>query len=425
MKTKKKLIIVLPLLAIICIAAFFCFSDSKTEDSSATQKTMLQYSSLNLTFEKPENEEYKCSVTNNDKKIISVDAYNEGEYYWLNVNSDKSTRRSKPIITVYKETDGKKRIIKKYQITVSPYHKVDMKNIKINEGTKREIKLINPYYDTKEYDLRYNEKKIKLTQVLYDGEKCYYILEGLKKGKSTVKAYLSQTNKLIGSFTVTVGDYEASIKTKKHNITLYYNPHIDSRYLENGSFNLGKVISNYHSDAVYSVFAENPVLIGSDTAEKENTTPKAVTVYSKNIGKTKLTVFEKRKNENKKQIGIISLTIKKAKDSEVFSSNMALDNDGIFYENFIMPGDEYNLKNAVVSRYINSDYTNSHFSESEYTFTARSNHPEIISVDKNGVCKCHTMDKNAVHRITYTVTFKDGSKITNGGAFDIVDEDFY
>ncbi|MBR1763710.1 MAG: hypothetical protein IJ731_10180 [Eubacterium sp.] len=392
---------------------------------TAQKKTMLQYTSLNLTFEKDEADKYTCSVTNNNGKYISVDASDDGNYFWLMVTSNKATGNNKPTITVYKVKDGKKTTYKKYQIVVNPVHKVKMKNIKINKGTGKRIKLINPYYDCKDYNLEYNKKIIKITQYLYDGDEAYYTLKGLKKGKTTVKAYLSGTKKLIGSFTVTVGDYKATVKKSKQNITIYYNPHISSKYLELGTFNLGETIYNYHENSVYTYTAKNAKLVGYNSIGKTEITPKSVRIFSKGTGKTTLTVYEKRGKAKKKKIGTINLSIKKAKDSAVFSSNMELDNDGIFYENFISPSESYDLKSAVVNRYINNSQTGSHFKSSEYTFTAKSNHPEIISVDKNGVCTCHQIDKDGVHKITYTVTFKDGSKVTLSGAFDTVDEDFW
>ena len=194
----------------------------------------------------------------------------------------------------------------------------------------------------------------------------------------------------------------------------------DSRNLAGGYFDLGKAISNYHANSVYSVKADNTKLIGTGKNNTDAITPKADLVYSKKTGKTKLTVYEKRGKNKKKKIGTITLTIKKAKDSKVYSSNRERDNDGIFYEFFISPGDKVDLKSIVVGTYLNT--SRSHFKESEYTFTAKSKYPNTITVDKNGVCTCHDFGNNEV---TYTITFKDGSKVTGGGSFDIVDEDFY
>ena len=389
---------------------------------NTTKKTMLQYTFLNLSFEKPEGEKYKCSVSNNRKSYIKIDAQNEGNYYWLTVSSKKATPKNKvPTITVYKEKAGKKTVVKRFRITVKPVRKIKMKNTVINKGTGKIIKLINPY--DKEYNLIYNKKTINISQYLYDGNKAYYTLKGLKNGKTTVKAYLKGTKKLVGSFMVFVGDYKASIKKNYKNITIYYNSHIDTQWFDNGSFFLGNAINNFHEKSIYTVKADNPKLIGSEILSKTETTPKAANIYSKKAGKTKLTVYEKRGNLREKKIGTITLRVKKAKDSDVFISNMMLDNDGIFYELYLTPGNSYDLKKEVVNRYINCGYSNSHFDEDEYTFSATSNHPEIVSVDNNGICTCHAYDNDAVNRITYTVKFKDGSSVSCSGSFDIYNFD--
>ncbi|MBE6742508.1 MAG: hypothetical protein E7570_09455 [Ruminococcaceae bacterium] len=388
----------------------------------AKKKTMLQYTYLNLSFEKPENESYKCKVTNNNSKYITVDANNEGEYYWLTVRSNKETKTAKPTITIYKEKDGKKITIKKYQFAVKPAYKIDMSDCKVNKGVEKKITLKNPY--EKNYRLEYNKKIISIRQMLYADNKEYHFITGLKKGKTTVKAYLQGTKKLIGSFTVSVGDYKATVKKSYQEKTIYYNKHIKSRYLDGGSFSLVDAISNYHADSVYTIKASDSTIAGYKTEPYSgyyvDPHSKFATVFSKKTGKVTLTVYEKRGKNKKKKIGTIKLTIKQAKDSKVMSSNIERDNDGIFYEFFICPGESVDLKTIIVNRYINTSCSS--FKSSEYSFTFKSDYPDVISVDKNGRCTCLKNDNNYV---SYTVTFSDGSKISGGGSFDIVDEDFW
>ena len=414
---KKTVLIILSLAFIICL--FSCCM--RTQTVGAEEKSMLQYTYANLTFSKPENENYECTVENNKEKYITVDANNEGDCYWLIVTSNKPTKKKIPVITVYKQDEkGKKTVLKSFQISVTPAKKVEMKNIKINTKTARRITLKNPYYECKEYELSYNKKILNISQYLFDGEKAIYTLEGLKKGKTTVKAYLTGTKKLIGSFKVTVGEYEAYIKENKKNVTIYYNSHMpDSRNLNKSSFDLGKAIGNYHADSVYSAEADNFELIRKDNNDADEVTPNADLIYGAKTGKTKLTVYEKQGN-NKTKIGTLNLTIKKAKDSEVYASNRERDNDGIFYEFFICPGEKVDLKEIITQRYINTSF--SHFEEDEYSFTFKSKNPETLKVDKNGICTCLKTGSNYV---SYTVKFKDGSTASGGGSFDIVDKDFF
>ena len=303
--------------------------------------------------------------------------------------------------------------------------------LKINKNTERLIILKNA--NENEYRLEYNKRIIDIRQYLYAGDLEYHTVIGLKRGKTTVKAYNSKTDEFIGSFTVKVGDFNAEIKEEYKNTTILFNKHIDSCTLENGYLDLNKAIDNYRSDAVYTVAATDPAFIGTQSISAEefyaDSSSKFDRVFSKKTGTTTLKIYEKRGKKAKKKIGTINLTIKKAKDSEVYNSYRELDNDGIFYENFMSPGDSFDLTSAVVERYINPGDKKYHFKEDEYTFTAKSNRPDIVSVDENGICRCKKLyyanDKGEAPKITYTVKFKDGSEATGGGSFDLVDKDFF
>ena len=424
MTMKIKKLISFSLIIVILVGVFSsAFSSSAL---SATKKSMLQYTSLNLTFAKPESESYKCTVSNNKNNYIKVDAYNEGAYYWLMLRSNKATpSNSKPLITVYKEQDGQKIEIKKYQISVNPAKKVAMSNMALNLNTSVRIAVKNPY--EKIYRYEYNKKIIRMKTQFYAGGKEYPVVKGLKKGKTSVKAYIAGTKTLIGTFTVYVGNYKASVKKDYKVKTIYFNSHIDSRAFGKAKLNLSNAISHYHANAVYSVTSSNPKLIGVTGVAKTEITPKSVCVYSKATGSAVLTVYEKCGKAKSKKIGTIKITVKKSKDSDVYAAYRERDNDGIFYENFISPGESFDLKSAVIKRYLNPGNAKYHFKPSEYTFTATSNRPDVVSVDENGVCHCHDLDKDyPAHYITYKIKFKDGSGVTGGGQFDIVDaEEFY
>ncbi len=395
------------------ISAAPCFA------AGTTEKSLLQYTSMNLTFEKPEDEEYECEVKNNEAKYLKVDAYNEGDHYWLMVEGKKPTGDSVGTeITVYKEENGKKITVRCFRVTVRPCHKVGMKKVRINKGTGRIIELENPY--EKEYVLKYNAKKIKLTQYYGDGDKVFYTLEGLRYGITRVRAYLEGTKELIGSFTVIVWNYRASVKPESEKAETAYNEHIDTLYLEGGTLDIGECIENYRAGAVYTVKAADKDLVGTESVDKTETTPKAQLVYGKRTGSTVLTVWEKRGKRKGKKIGTIALTVKRAKDSEVFGSNMSLDNDGIFYELFICPGESFDLKNAVRKRYIDNEATGSSFARDEYVFAVEAEDSSVISADENGVCVCHSL---GIGKVTYTVTFADGSTVTRSGTFDTISEE--
>lgn len=389
---------------------------------SATEKTITQYNDINLTFDKPEADEYNCVVDNNKDGYIKVDANNEGDYYWLTVAGVKATKTTKPVITITDSKNGNE--IKKFRITVNAVKKVKQSNVKINKGTWKYVNVKNPY-NLKEQKLSYNKKIIKVNQGWYgDGKGNFrYEVKGLKKGTTTVKVKLKGTSTTIGSFKIKVGDFKASIKKSYKNSKLRYNKHIKSYYLENGgTVNVAEAINNFHANGKYTVKIKNKKIATTRKVSKTTTTPKCVEIYALKTGKTKADVYEKRGKAKKKKIGTINITVKKAKDSEVYGANRAFDNDGIFYEFFVKVGDKVNLKEIVEKRYLNCRGTGSSFKESEYKFTFKATPEDVMTVDENGV---FTILKNDNNKAEYTITFADGSKVTGGGSFDIVDDDFY
>ena len=408
------------ILSLIIVSGIFAFPASAV---TAQKVSLVEYTFANLSFKKPESDEYSCKITGNDDNNLKVSANNEGRYYWLMVHAKKATGKTVPTITIYKKEGSAKTTVKRFKITVTPVQQIEMTDKKLNAGTTVMLKLKNPY--EKEYRFEFDSKLLKITQYLYSGDNAYYKLKGLKKGSTTIKAYLSGTKKLVGSFKVTVGDFKARIKQKNQQLTIYCNPHMASKYLRGGSANIAEMIAYYHPDGAISVSPADKSLITIKTVGADEMSPKGKIIFAQKEGETKLDVYEKRGDAAKVKIGTISLTVKRAKDSEVFYSNMEYDNDGLFYENFISPGEKYNLKKAVVSNYVNNKFTKSHFDSGEYVFKAKSDHPEIISFDKNGVATCRDYDKNGIHHVSYTVTFADGSKASGGGSFDIVEPDFY
>ena len=116
---------------ILCliIALSVVIAPASVSAASAEKKTMVQYNELNLGFKKAEADNYECVVDNNSKGYISVDAKNEGNYYWLMVNSEKVTpKTNKPVLTVYKVEGENKTEYKKYEFTVTAYKKIKMSN---------------------------------------------------------------------------------------------------------------------------------------------------------------------------------------------------------------------------------------------------------------------------------------------------------
>ena len=386
----------------------------------AEKKSLMVYTSLNLTFEKPESENYNCKITNNDEGFIAVGANNEGGYYWLTVKGKKATADApKPVITVTQKKDGKTIIIRKFKITVKPAVKVKMTDVKINKGTSTVLKLKNPY--DLDYKFSLSKKVVSMAARYRDGKNAFYTLKGLKKGTTTVKAYIKGTKTLIGSFKITVGDFKPAVKKSFQSLTVCFNEHMKKTdFLPGGAIDLGEAVSLFHAGGKITAKVKDKTLAGVKATEATDVTPEAVKLIGKAAGKTTVTLYE-TVGKTKVKIGTINLTVKRAKDSKVYAGNRELDNDGIFYENYISPGEKFNLKKAVVGKYLNCSATKSHFDADEYTFTAKSSHPSILSVNEKGVVTCRKIDKKGVCKISYTIVFADGSKATGGGQFNTVE----
>ena len=418
MKTKTKIIIIAAAVILAVLGAGVALGISLSS-SGAESRSVMQYTSLNLTFEKGEKDDYACEVKDNGGEYITVDANNEGGYYWCMVMANKPTPKGSAVrITLYRLDGGKKTVSKEYKITVKPFEKVKMSDVEINVGTMKAVK-VKTLYES-EYSLEYDKSVMNIPQTFYGDGTATFSIEGIKKGTTEVRAYINGTHDLAGSFKVTVGDFAAGIKKDFSTVTLSYNSHANPRFMTDGSFNLAQAIDNYHADGVYTAEPENKKLFEVESVEKTDTEPAAQIFYPLQANETKLTVYEQRGKAKKTAVGTVTLRVKQAKDSAVFESNMSLDNDGLFYENYITPGDRFDLKAAVDRMYINSIYSGSQFDESEYEFKASSNKPDIISVDENGVCTCHALDKEGQNVITYTVSFADGSEVTCKGSFDVV-----
>ena len=406
------------LLSALMICAAFAVSTTASAAVKPTEKTMLQYKSLNLSFNKDPLDSYTCEVEDNNGNI-TVDSSNEGSSYWLAVKSKEPTA-SPVTIKLYK--NGDTTVSREYRITVKKYETVKMSDQKLNLKTSRLVTIKNPYIHS--YKLKYSSAKLKIKHYISEGSKATYTVKGLKKGNATVKAYIK--GKLIGSFKVTVGDFKASVKKKLRESTLKYNPHILSYNLtEGGSLKLGEAIKNYHSNGVYSVKILDTSVIAKRGTKKTALTPKAVELYALKTGKTKAYVYEKRGKAAKTKIGTITLNVIKATDAEVFEANRALDNEGIFYELLVSAGDEVDIKGMVVDSYINGKLTTVKYKKSEYSFTFTAGPKDVITVNKNGLFTCVDKGTDTVNKATYTVTFKDGSKASGEGSFDIVDESFF
>ncbi len=387
--------------------------------ASAVNKTVSCYQSVNLTFNKAESDEYECKVENNDKKYIKLEAYNEGEYYWLMVSGLKATKTEKPLITITDKKDGNE--VKQFQITVNDVKTFKHSDEKINKGVWKEINIKNPY--DKDHEFSYNKKIIKFEKGGYgdgNGNWKHYI-KGLNKGTTTVKVKLKNTKIVLSSFKVTVGDYKATIKKAYKNTNLKYNKHLKKSYClsQGGSINLGEAVKNFHANSKISVKIKNESILKTAKVKKDKYSPEAVKLYAAKTGNTKVDVYEKRGTAKKTKIGTISVKVSKAKDAEVFGANRELDNDGIFYEFFVNVGDKIDLKKIVTNRYINGP-TGSKFNESEYKFSFTASPADVVSVDQStGV---FTILSGGSNEVGCTITFADGSKASCSGSFDIVNE---
>lgn len=433
MKIFKKTIVTILALATVLSAALVPANAAKTVETN--DKTVYKYTNAFYSGGKA-NVAYKIKYTG--KNYIRANLYtsyeNETEQrnlgWELTVCGIKKTGKTKPTVTIYhNDKNGNEVIDKKYSFTVKATKKLKLKDVAVNKGMSKRLGIgMETGWGSERYiyygDLKYTYSKKGIAKVEEKGDYASVhesytdwtsYVTGLKKGTTTVTVKLKGTK--IGSFKVTVKNIKTTIKDKT--VTL--------RYSKYGNVNLqgfyvAHALNNPHKGAKYTAKLSSDKILKKYTFKDTNYSDTYVIAQKKK--NATVTVYEKIGSKKKTKIGKITVKIVTAKMNEVAGYAREQDNDGIFYENFIAPGQTYDLKGAVVRNYLDWGKNSIvHFTSKDYKFTFKAAAPEIVSVDKNGICTCHALDQNGDNYVSYKVSFTDGSTFEGGGSFDVWPEE--
>lgn len=280
----------------------------------------------------------------------------------------------------------------------------DFKNVNINVKMEKDVVLNNPY--KKEYKLTISDKSIAKLQSGYfaEGNKRTYTFKGLKSGSTDVKVTLRKTNKVVGSFKITVGTFKTSVKQNCKKITLKYNSHGSNAYMAKSHVVINNILKNrkHKSVAKYTVDTSNANVVDTISG----------LIYATGKGNAVVTVYETINNTTK-SIGKINVTVKNAKMNYVAKENARYYDEGIFGQGdgceFLKIGETYNINKTVVNCLITNTYTGSKFKKSQYniTYSVPKAYRDMLTVTDDGVA---TAIANGTGYVRFVIKFKDGSK---------------
>lgn len=433
----KKLISILLIISVV-ISAFVIPVSAESTSVKTINKTLRQYTNLAFYFHEKgydENARYYIKTEHKEylKAKFSDNGYGDegiGDYY-LAVSALKVTAKVKPVVTVYcKDENGKVSILRRYIFTIKKAQKVKVKNIKVNKGEIKRIPI--PVYSKHGYEDYYNKDIVysyskkgiakadndfqvsKELYSIYRSEDCGVFVKGLKYGKTKVTAKLKGTNFKLASFYVTVKYLRTSIKKKYKTVKLEYNPKGEVYKQE---CLLDAVLSNMHSGSKYYVKIKNTKIAKSSEHYSWSQCIQGYLgtyIRAKKLGKTTVTVYEKRGSSVSK-VGSFKLKVKKAKLAEICDYLVTV-SDEVDSDTIKLSYDKtFNLKKCVKGVFLYN------IKNSSYTITFKAKEPEYISVSKDGKVKCLTKDRVNTY-VTFTIKFKDGSKFKSSSEFYLNDK---
>lgn len=403
------------ILTIVIIAGTAIFPTSATSVKT-TKKTLSKYTKIKLSAAKSKKDTYKYTIKNNKEKYVSVEFKDNITSYKLHVTAKKITKKTLPLLTVYKEKNGKKTDVKKYSFTVTKTKTQNFSgaSVKINVKMSKKITLNNPY--VKEYSFKYDKKIIKIdADFKSEKTKRTYKVTTLKKGYSDVEVRLKGKKKLIGKFKITSGDVKTKVKKKYIPLKLKYNSHGSSTYMQDCHISLNSILKDKKYNAVYTVTVANEKVAQTYTDKKKTY------IYSTGKGNTTADLYQKIGKKEEVKIGSFKIETSKTKMNYVVKQNMRYYPDGIFgngeFVEYLSPKEEFNMKKTIVDSLINNKLTSSHFKSSAYAISFKSSDTSVVKVTSAGKV---TAKKIGHAVVNYSIGFSDNSVFKGGCPIEVI-----
>lgn len=406
--------IVCSILTIMIIAVSAVFPTSATTVNTI-EKTMSKYTKIKLSAAKSSKDTYKYKITNNSKNYVSVAFEDKGTTYKLHVTSLKKTGKTKkPLLTVYKEKNGKKTDVKKYRFTVTKTEKQTFKDVKINIKMSKKVTLKNIY--AKKYRFKYDKKVISIPKKFTSKkDNRTYKIKTLKKGSTDVEVYLKGTKAKVGAFKVTACDIKTTLNKKYKTLKFKYNGHGSSNYMKDCHISLNTMLSNKKYNTTYTV------TIGNEKVASTYIDKKKTHIYSVGKGSTTADIYQKIGKKEEEKIGSFKITVVKTKMNYVAKQNMAYYPDGIFGSGemveYLSPKETLDMKATIVKSLINNPLTGSHFKKKYYSISFKSSDTSVAAVTSIGKV---TAKKVGYAIVNYSIGFSDNSVFKGGCPIEVI-----
>lgn len=303
--------------------------------------------------------------------------------------------------------------------------KISFKNMTVAVNSYKSASFKSSYAN---YKIKYKTSNKKVAKVIKEREYKsaytynystdtsgnYVTVKGLKKGSAKITAYNADTDKKLGSFTVTVKSKKASIRSKFKTVTLKYNP-CNTGVLKKSAVFTSLLINNPKKGAVYTAKVKNTKVaeVKKETKFKANSIVTInQSIEAKSKGSTKVTVYEKLSGKKKTKVGTFTLKTVYADTAQILKDFVSNDGDGIYYEQLAHVGDTFNVVEDVQGYYL-SKYIGD-FSKTSYSITFSATNPKYMDVDEKGNVTVKAVPENdkIVYGIKVTIEFSDKSKFT-------------
>lgn len=414
MKLSKTILSLTLCLILACSAAVMPASAKKTKEK---ELTLSRYTEKSFMFSKPKNRVYKCKVKKN-KKYIKAKVQNIGKKATLTITANKLTRDKSPVVYLYYRDDDEAVIVKKYTVTVTPLEQLELEDVKANSFTTKKVTFKNPY--TMPLRFKYSTKKhgkfLKNPEI--NGKSVTYIFKAKKYGKARVSVYLGDTNKKVGSFYLKSGKVKASVAPEYKTLTLYYNKHGSSVFMNSSHTLLSNLLTDVKYKGKYTVEIDDASVadrINTTSTPKNGESKKTEIIYSTGIGTTTATVYEKAPKVKKRAVDKFKIKVKKCKMSYVASQNLRLYDFGDIFEKqeettIMVPGHILDLKKAIVDALINNTWTGSSFRAKDYKISYRAMNPSYVTVTNGRIVAKKPTAKTV--RVKFRIDFSDESSFT-------------
>lgn len=316
-------------------------------------------------------------------------------------------------VTLKYAKNGKSHLYRKFKVSVNDMEKVNFKDVTINKGSVNKVKIPNPYCDY--YTFKVSDKsklyidldayyygKYKYNGLIRAEDNFAYFFTAKKTGSVKVDVYITNANKKVGSFNVTVGDYKTYVYEDNKVVKLKYSKYGSNAYMSKSHILIEDILNNKKSKAKYKVVSDNEKVVSFLNSGH---------LYAEGIGNANCSVYEKI-GKTTTLVDKITVKVKKAPMSYVARENYYWYDDGVFgkgeYVEYLNLTDNATLEmeDTIKTCLINNKTTGSHFKHSQYSISYKSDNPKVATVTDNGIVTAQSLGEA---NIIYSIKFSDKS----------------